>query len=67
LVAEQNLDPTTGTSPLIQYEVPLALLAANATPGKRWEVGVRSHGDLHTDLEGEILGFQNVQTPYAPF
>jgi hypothetical protein len=67
LVAEQNLDPTTGTSPLIQDEVPLALLAANATPGKPWKLGARGHGDFHTDLEGEILGFQNVPTPNAPF
>lgn len=67
LVAEQQLDPTTGTAPLVQYEVPLSLLEATAAQGQRWKVGVRSHGDLHTDLEGEILGLQSTQTPLGNF
>lgn len=67
LFAEQHLDPTTGTAPLVRYEVPLSLLEATAEPGQRWKVGVRSRGDLHTDLEGEVLGVQDVQTPLGAF
>ncbi|MBW2723681.1 MAG: hypothetical protein JRE71_04780 [Deltaproteobacteria bacterium] len=67
LVAEQASDPTAGLAPLVQYEAPLSVLEAAATPGQRWSVGVRSERDLHTSLEGEVLGVQDVQTPYGLF
>ena len=67
LVAERTLDPTSGSAPLVRYEVPLAMLELTAEPGQRWKVGVRSQGDLHTDLEGEVLGVQNAQTPHSLF
>lgn len=67
LVAEQIYDPTSGVAALVRYDVPLSLLEAGAQPGQRWRVGVRSQGDLHTDLEGEVLGVQDVQTPHGLF
>lgn len=67
LVAEQSTHPASGITSLVEYESPLALLESGAQPGQRWKVGVRSRGDLHTDLEGEVLGAQDVQTPYGFF
>ncbi|MCH7598357.1 MAG: hypothetical protein IH973_01260 [Myxococcales bacterium] len=67
LVAEQTTDPASGIASLVQYDVPLSLLEAGAQPGQRWKVGVRSQGGLHTDLEGEVLGAQDVQTPLGLF
>lgn len=67
LVAEETTDPASGIASLVQYDVPLSLLEAGAKPGQRWKVGVRSRGDLHTDLEGEVLGAQDVQTPHGLF
>lgn len=67
LVAEQASDPNSGLAAMVRYEVPLAVLETAAEPGQRWSVGVRSQQDLHTELEGELLGVQDVQTPQGPF
>lgn len=67
LVAEQIYDPTSGVAALVRYDVPLSVLETGAQPGQRWSVGVRSQADLHTDLEGEVLGVQDVQTPHGLF
>jgi hypothetical protein len=67
LVAEQTTDPASGIASIVRYDTPLSLLESGAKPGQRWKVGVRSRGDLHTDLEGEVLGAQDVQTPYGLF
>jgi hypothetical protein len=56
-----------GLGSLVHYEVPLPVLEAAAEPGQRWSVGVRSQQDLHTDLDGEVLGVQDVQTPRGRF
>ncbi len=65
LVAEQTTDPTSGIASLVHYEAPLSVIEAGAQPGQRWKVGIRSRGDLHTDLDGEVLGLQDVQTPHG--
>lgn len=67
LVAEQVPDPTSGTAALVKYEAPLSMLEAAAEPGQRWSVGVRTRRDLHTNLEGEVLGVQDAQTPHGLF
>ncbi|MCP5042956.1 MAG: hypothetical protein GY944_18180, partial [bacterium] len=67
LVAEKNPDPTSAVEVLVRYDVPLTLLESSAQPGQRWKVGVRSQGDVHTDLEGEVLGVQDVETPAGLF
>lgn len=67
LVAEETTDPASGVTSLVQYALPLSLVESGAQPGQRWKVGVRSDGDLHTNLEGEVLGTEDVQTPKGLF
>ncbi len=67
LVAERSADPTSATDVMTRYDVPLSILESNAEPGQRWQVGVRSQRDLHTNLEGEVLGVQAVETPAGHF
>lgn len=67
LLAERIPDPMTANPRLTRYEVPLSILESKAEPGQRWQVGVRSERDLHTNLEGEVLGVQAVDTPAGRF
>ncbi|MDP6979798.1 MAG: hypothetical protein QF570_14520 [Myxococcota bacterium] len=67
LVAERSADPTSASDVMTRYEVPLSILESNAEPGQRWQVGVQSQRDLHTNLEGEVLGVQAVETPAGSF
>ncbi len=67
LVAERSADPTSTLDVVTRYEVPLSILESDAEPGQRWEVGVRSQRDLHTRLEGEVLGVQAADTPAGHF
>ena len=67
LLGERYSDPTSALDLSTRYEVPLSILEASAEPGQRWEVGVRSRRDLHTRLDGEVLGIQDVDTPAGHF
>lgn len=67
LVAEQAPNSNSEIGAVMQYDVPLHVLEAAAQPGQRWSIGVRSQQDLHTNLEGEVLGVQDVETPQGPF
>ncbi|MFT5441213.1 MAG: hypothetical protein ACI8W3_000253 [Myxococcota bacterium] len=67
LVAEDIVNSVTAATKLVYYDAPLAVLVAQAQPGQRWTVGVRSEGDLHTKLEGEVLGIQDAETPSGTY
>lgn len=67
LVAEEVKDPVAGNSNLTRYLKPLRLLESQVAVGHRWTVGVRQRGQLKTELEGEVLGVQDVQTPKGVF
>lgn len=67
LVAEDIVNSVTAATKLVHYDAPLAVLEAEAQPGQRWTVGVRSEGDLHTELKGEVLGVQDVETPSGTY
>lgn len=63
LLALEATDPFANTNRLVRFTPPLELLRADAGTGVKWPVGVQKLGDLTTELEGEILGIQDAQTP----
>jgi len=67
LVAEEGETAGSGSNQITHYASPLRLLESQAEVGQKWKVGTRNQGGLTTELTGEILGVQDVQTPAGLF
>ena len=52
-----------GARKLVRHAEPIRLLPADPKRGRKWHVGTSQVSGLQLDVDGEVLGFQDAQTP----